>query len=65
MIKTKFVNYDYDHFLADYCEIKKTRKLILQKYCKSNFCDNKEIFIKDYDFCLTSKIVKHKTYSNL
>lgn len=57
IIYFEIINHNYNNPLANYFRIKKTKKLVAKNYFWPTFCQNIETYIKDYDICLTSKIV--------
>ena len=64
-IQTELISHYYNNLLAGYFGIKKTYKLLAQKYYLPTFCHNVKAHVKSYDVCLTSKAVRHKPYSDL
>ena len=65
IIKIKLISKLYNNLLYRYFRIKKTKKLIILKYCLLSIYYNIKIYIKKYNIYLLFKIVKYKSYSNL
>ena len=53
------------NLLAGHSSIKKTPKLLAQKYYWPTLCHNVEAYVKGCDACLASKTIRHKPYSDL
>ena len=64
IFRTKFINSYHNNPLADYFGIKKTQKLVNQKYYWLILCNNIKNYVKRYNVCLTSKAVWHKPYND-
>lgn len=62
IIYTKLINWHHNNLLAGYLRIKKTQKLVTQKYYWLTLCHNIKVYIKSYEICLTSKVMKYKPY---
>lgn len=56
------INRYYNNLLAVYCRINNTREFITDKYYWLTIQADVETYIKDYDICLASKVVRHKLY---
>lgn len=65
LIQAKFISRHQNNCLVSYLKIKKTRKLVDQKYYWETSRPNVKTYIKKSKGCLVSKIVKHKPYKNL
>ena len=64
-IRLKLISCHYNNPLAEHFGIKKTCKLLTQKYYCTIFRQNDKAYIKGCDGCLASKVVRHKSYSDL
>ena len=64
-IWTKLISRYHNDPLAGHFGIKKTCKLLAQKYFWPSLRHNVEAYVKGCDVCLTLKEVRHKPYSNL
>ena len=64
-IQTKLITRHHDDFLAGHFGIKKTCKLLAQKYVWPSLRHNVETYVKGCDMCLASKAVRHKPYGDL
>ena len=65
IIRTELISKYYDDLLAGYFGIEKMRKLVARKYYWETLCYNVEVYVRGFDVCLTSKVVRHKPYKNL
>lgn len=65
IIKTKLISKHNDDLLAGHFGIKKKQELIFWKYLLPSFQGNVKTYIKGYDTCLASQVVKHKLYKDL
>ena len=64
-ICTELISRHHDDFLAGHFGIKKTCKLLAQKYYWPTLRHNVEAYVKGCDVCLASKAVCHKPYVDL
>ena len=64
-IQMELISHYHKNPLAGHFGIKKTYKLLAQKYYWSIFRHNVEAYVKDCDICLALKAVHHKPYSDL
>ena len=64
-IQTKLISRHHNNLLAGYFDIKKTYKLLAQKYLWPSLRHNIQTYVKDCDVCLASKVVRHKPYDDL
>lgn len=60
IIKVKLFNNYYNNFLARFFKIKKTLKIIIKKYYWVTLYYYIKIYIKRYNICLLSKIVRYQ-----
>lgn len=65
IIRHKVIIKYYNDLLAGYFGSKKTRKLMAKKYFWPSLRKDVKEYIKSYDICLASKVVKYKFYENL
>ena len=64
-IQTKLISRHHDDLLAGHFGIKKTQKLLAQKYFWPTLRHDIKAYMKGCDICLASKAVQHKPYSGL
>ena len=64
-IWTELINRHHNNSLAGHFGIKKTCKLVAQKYYWPTFHHNVEAYVKGCDICLALKVVRHKPYGDL
>lgn len=64
IIRTKVISQNHNDLLAGHFEINKTRELMTKKYYQKTFWQNIKSYIKIYDVCLASKVVRYKLYSD-
>lgn len=64
VIYSNLISKYHDNFFISYFGIEKTQELIAIKYYSSILQREIKVYIKDYDMCLTSKIVYQKPYNN-
>lgn len=65
IIQSELISQHHNNPLTGHFRIEKIRELMAQKYFWSIFCQDVEAYVKVYDVCLTSKIVRHKLYRDL
>lgn len=65
IINIDLISRHHDNPLAGHLGIKKTQKLVAQKYYQSTFRHNVEAYIQGCDICLASKVVGYKLYEDL
>lgn len=63
--QTKLISRYYDNSLAGYLSIKKTWKLVTQKYYLLTLRADIEIYLKEFDVCLILKAVRYISYEDL
>ena len=61
----ELISHHHDNSLAGHYGIKKTCKLLTQKYYWPILRHNVEAYVKSYDVCLALKAVRHKPYGDL
>ena len=61
----ELISHHHNNFLAGHFGIKKTCKLLAQKYYWPTLCHDVEAYVKGCDVCLASKAVRHKPYGDL
>ena len=64
-IQTKLISHQHNDPLADHFGIKKTCKLLAQKYFWPTLRHDVKAYVKDCNVCLASKAVCYKPYGNL
>ena len=64
-IRTELISRHHNNSLAGHFDIKKTCKLVAQKYYWSTLCRGIKNYVKGCDICLASKAVQHKPYGDL
>ena len=64
-IQIELISCHHDNPLAGHFGIKKTCKLLAQKYYWPFLCNNGEAYLKGCDICLASKAVCYKLYGDL
>ena len=64
-IWTELISRHHNNPLAGHFGIKKTCKLLAQKYYWPTFRHNVKVYVKGCDVCLVSKVIRHKPYSDL
>lgn len=65
IIKIKIISKYHDNLFISHFGIKKTKKLVVQKYYWPTLQADIETYLKEFDICIGSKTIKHKLYSNL
>ena len=65
VIRTELISQHYDDALVGHFGIDKTKDLVSQKYYWPNLWRDIEAYVKGCYICLSSKIVRHKSYGNL
>ena len=65
IIRIELISKYYDDPLAGHFGIKKTQELVVRKYYWETLHRDIKVYIRGYDICLASKVVKHKPYKNL
>lgn len=60
VIRIELISYYYHDLLTGHFGIKKPLELVAQKFHWSSLCTNVELYVKDYNIYLISKIVSHK-----
>ena len=65
IIQTELIRRHYNNPLAGHYGIKKTHKLVAQKYYWPLFCQDANDYVKECDICLALKTIWHKLYSDL
>ena len=63
-IQTELISRHHNNLLAGHFSIKKTCKLLAQKYYWPTLRHDVEVYVKGCDICLASKAVYHKPYSD-
>lgn len=64
IIYIELICWHHDAPLAGYFEIDKIRELVAWKYYGPTLYCDVEVYVKDCDIYLASKVVKHKPYKN-
>ena len=64
-IQMELINRHYDNLLAGHFGIKKTWKLLAQKYYWPTFRHDIKVHVKGCDVCLASKAIRHKPSGDL
>ena len=64
-IQIVLISRHYDNALVNHFDIKKTRKLLAQKYFWPTFYHDVKTYVKGCDKYLISKAVRHKPYADL
>ncbi len=65
VIHSALISRHHDDPLAGHFGIEKTCKLIAKKYYWPTLRREVEAYVKGYDVCLASKVVRHKPYGDL
>ncbi len=65
VIRSELISKHHDNPLAGHFSIKKTRELIARKYYWPTLRREVEAYVKGYNVCLASKVVRHKPYGDL
>ena len=65
VIWIKLINRHHNNSLIGHFGIKKTCKLLAQKYYLPTLCYDIEAHVKGYDVCLALKLLRYKRYGNL
>ena len=65
IVCSELISKHHDDSLAGYFGIDKRWELIGRKYYWPSLRRDVETYVKEYDICLTSKIVRHKPYGDL
>ena len=63
-IWTELISHHHNDFLASHFGIKKTYRLLAQKYYWPTLCHDVKAYVKDCDVCLASKTVQYKPYND-
>ena len=64
-IQTEIISRYHDDLLVGYFSINKTKDLVSRKYYWPSLQRNIEAYVKGCSVCLSSKAVRHKSYSDL
>ncbi len=65
IVRTKLISRHHDDSLVGYFGIEKIWELIVRKYYWLTLRANVKSYVKGYNVCLASKLVKHKLYGYL
>ena len=65
IICSKVISCHHDDSLAEHFGINKTRELVDRKYYWPSLKRDIEIYVRGYDVCLASKVIRHKPYEYL
>lgn len=65
IIRLELIWWYYQDFLNSFLGIKKTLELIAQKYYKSIFNKDVELYVRHYDISFATKIVRSKLYRDI
>ena len=65
IIELELISSHYNNLLPSPFDIKKTHKLVAQKYYLPKLCYNIKYYVKGFNICLTSKAVWYKLHSDL
>lgn len=60
----KFISKDYNNLLAKHFGFNIIKKDIGQKYYWLSFKKDVNVYVKGYNICLFSKIIRYKFYNN-
>lgn len=61
----KLISRYHNNLLLSHSQIKKTQKLIAEKYYWLTLQQDVKVYVKDYNFDLILKIIRHKLYNDL